>query len=63
LVKGLRFCSIGPVEIDSMPPARMARLIPAAICPAPIAIADRLDAHWRFTAIPGMSTRPRATAM
>ena len=51
--EGLALLHIGPVDSDSMPPARMVRLMPAAICPRATAIAERLDAHWRFDGQPG----------
>jgi len=61
-VKGLRLRSNGAVEQDSIPPASTTLLIPAAIWPAATAIAVRLDAHCRLTAIPGTPVNPRSTA-
>src|SRR6187399_3189321 len=61
VVNGLRLLSCGMVDSDSMPPARIARLIPDAICPEPKAIAARLEAHCRLTAAPGMLSKPRST--
>src|SRR3954447_26418757 len=63
LVKATRLRPIGAVDSDSAPPASTARFIPDAICPAAIAMADRLEAHCRLSATPGKSVNPKAAAM